>query len=367
MTKKVKKKGFKRFFLGLAIYAVVFLGLAFWGLSEFWSFIDAYELSRPKNAIEPYVQQLTREQIAAGDTALLDRIDQNIQDADACKRFIVESLTKEITYAQNISESSDSQLVYMLLHSGKAIGKVTLKMEVADKYGFTPWKVAGQSFDFSYLLGSKATITVPHDFTVYANGTALDSSYITQDNIPYEALKGYYEDYQPPYMVTYTVDPILGDIVLTTKDRNGSDVTVDENTDLTVYMNNCTDSQLQATDKLLDAFLRSYVAFTSNYGGKENTNNNYKDLLEYLVPEGDMAKRMYQALDGLGWARNTQSTITETQVHHTVSLGGGRYLCDVTYTVESKLYRDDPVTVNNAKIIMAEVGGKLYVESLLVY
>lgn len=367
MAKNMKKKGFKRFFLCLLIYVVVFSGLVVWGLTEFWSFIDAYEVSRPSNAIEPFIQQLTKEQIAAGDPALLERIDHNIQSADACKQFILDSLTQDITYAQNVSESTDSQLVYMLLHGGKAIGKVTLKTDAADQYGFTPWKVAGTSYDFSYLIGSKASITVPHDFTVYCNGVALDSSYITQDNIPYPELKDYYRDHKPPYMVTYTVDPILGEILLTTKDRDGNDVTVDENTDLTVYMNNCSNTEQQAIDRLLKAFLHSYVAFTSNQGGKENTSTNYKDLLTYLVPEGDMAKRMYQALDGLGWARNTNSSITDIRQNRTVALGDGRYLCDVTYTVESQLYRDDPVTVNNAKIIMVELSGKLYVESLLVY
>ncbi len=365
MAKTVKKKGFKRFFLGLTIYAVVFLGLAFWGLSEFWSFIDAYEVSRPKNAIAPYVEQLTKEQIAGGDQELLAQIDHNIQNEDACKEFIAGSLTGELTYAQNISESSDTQLVYMLLHDGKAIGKVTLKTEAADKYGFTPWKVTSQSFDFSYLLGQQASITVPDGFTVYANGTQLDSSYVTQDNIQYEELKRYYKDYQPPYMVTYTVEPILGDIQLTVKDRSGNDVTVDETTDLTVYINNCTESEEKAVHGLLSPFLRSYVAFTSNDG--DNTSSNYEDLLEHLVPGGDMAKRMYQALDGMGWARNTNSSITDTKINRTVNLGGGRFLCDVTYTVESQLYRDDPITVNNAKIIMVEMNGKLYVESLLVY
>ena len=195
MAKQPKKKGFKRFFLGLLIFAVVFSCLAVWGLTEFWSFIEAYELSRPKNTIDPYVQQLTKEQIAAKDSVLLGQIDLNIQSEDACRQFILDSLTEDITYAQNISASDDTKLVYMLLHSGKPIGKVTLRPEETDKYGFTPWAVSDTSFDFSYLLGSKATITVPHDFTVYANGTALDSSYITQDNIPYELLKNYYKDY----------------------------------------------------------------------------------------------------------------------------------------------------------------------------
>lgn len=367
MAKHTKKKGFKRFFLCLLIFSVVFSGLAVWGLTEFWSFIDAYELSRPKNAIAPYVQQLTKEQIAQGDTALLDQIDHNIQSEDACKQYILSSLTEDITYAQNVSETTDTQMVYMLLHSGKPIGKVTLKMLEADPYGFTPWAVADTSFDFSYLVGSSATVTVPHDFTVYANGVALDTSYITQDKIPYDALKDYYKDYQPPYMVTYTVDPILGEIQLTTKDASRNDVTIDETTDLTQYMNNCTETELKAINDLMAPFLRSYVAFTSNEGGKENSRNNYNRLTKYLVSGGDMAERMYNALDGLYWAKDSGSVIQETYLNHAVNLGGGRYLCDVTYIVEAEVYRDDPITVNDVKIIWVQTEKGLRVESLLVY
>lgn len=367
MAKNMKKKGFKRFFLCLLIYVVVFSGLAVWGLTEFWHFIDAYEVSRPRNTIEPFVQQLTKDQIAAGDTALLEQIDHNIQSEDACKQFIADSLTQDITYAQNVSESTDSQLVYMLLHGSKAIGKVTLKTDAADKYGFTPWEVTGVSYDFSYLIGSEASITVPHDFTVFCNGVALDSSYITQDNIPYTELKDYYKDHKPPYMVTYTVDPILGDIQLTTKDSNGNDVTVDENTDLSQYIDNCTQDQLKDINDLLNPFLTSYVAFTSNLGGKDNSRGNYNRLAVYLVPNGDMADRMFNALDGLYWAPDSGSVIKETRLNRAVDLGDGKYLCDATYIVEAKIYRDDPITVNNVKIIMAEVNGKLYVESLLVY
>lgn len=367
MNKKTKKKGFKRFFLGLLIFAVIFSGLAFWGLTEFWNYIEAYELSRPKNTIDPFVLQLTKDQIAGSNADLLSQIDHNIQSEDACKQFILQSLTEDITYAQNISESNDTKLVYMLLHDNKPIGKVTLKPQEADKYGFTPWAVAEQSFDFSYLVGSKVTVTVPHDFTVYANGVALDSSYITQDNIQYDELKDYYKDYKPPYMVTYSVDPILGDITLSFQDRSGSDVTLDENTDLAVYMNNCTESEETAISNLLTPFLRSYVAFTSNQGGKENSRNNYRDLTKYLVSGGDMADRMYNALDGLSWAKDSGSEIIETYTNHIVNLGNNRYLCDVTYIVEAEIYRDDPITVNDVKIIMVKTNSGLRVESLLVY
>lgn len=367
MAKQLKKKGFKRFFLGLGIYSVVFLVLAFAGLAVFWNFIDAYELSRPKNAIAPYVEQLTKEQIAAADTELLAKIDHNIQSEEACREFIAASLTKDVTYAQNVTETTDTKMVYMLLCNGKAIGKVTLGAADTGKFGFTPWKVTDESFDFSHLLGSAATITVPNDFTVYANGVALDSSYITQDNIQYEELKSYYSDYQPPYMVTYTVEPILGEILLTTEDRSGNAVTLEEDTDLTEFMDNCTEQQLAAVDGLLEPFLRSYVAYTSSAGGNWNAMNNYKDLEQYLAPEGDMAERMYSALDGLSWGRDTGSALREIQIHHTVDLGSGHYLCDLSYTVEAVVYKDDPFTVNNVKLILVETENGLLVESLMVY
>lgn len=367
MANQLKKKGFKRFFLGLGIYAVVFLALAAAGLAVFWNFIEAYELSRPKNAITPYVEQLTKEYIAKQDTALIGKIDHNIQSKDAIKAYIASSLEKDISYAQNVAESTDSRLVYMLMHNGKAIGKVILEQQSAGDFGFTPWKVTDDSFDFSYLLGSEASITVPHDFTVYVGDTALDSSYITQDNIPYDALKSYYKDYKLPYMVTYTVSPILGEIQFTTKDRNGNPVTLSEDADLTVYMDNCTEQEEKAVTDLMTPFLHSYVAYTSSAGGNWNAGNNYYNLSFYLAPGSIMQDRMYSALDGLSWGRDTGSAITDIQIHHIVNMGDRRYLCDVTYIVQAQVYRDDPITVNNAQVILTETEQGLLVESLMVY
>jgi hypothetical protein len=72
-------------------------------------------------------------------------------------------------------------------------------------------------------------------------------------------------------------------------------------------------------------------------------------------------------LDGLSWGRDTGSAITDIQIHHTVNMGDRRYLCDVTYTVLAVVYRDDPITINNAQVILTETEQGLLVESLLVY
>ena len=51
------------FLVGLLIYALVFLVVAGIGLVLLWNYIDAYEQSRPKLAIDAYMDALTVEHI----------------------------------------------------------------------------------------------------------------------------------------------------------------------------------------------------------------------------------------------------------------------------------------------------------------
>ena len=54
-----KKTAISRFAKGMLIYAAVFLLVAAAGLAVLWDFVEAYESSRPKTAIEAYMQNLT--------------------------------------------------------------------------------------------------------------------------------------------------------------------------------------------------------------------------------------------------------------------------------------------------------------------
>mgnify|MGYP007111732014 CR=1 FL=1 len=55
------RKGASKFAIAMIIYAFVFLLLAGAGLSFFWDYMVAYEASRPKIAINAYMQGLTEE------------------------------------------------------------------------------------------------------------------------------------------------------------------------------------------------------------------------------------------------------------------------------------------------------------------
>ena len=55
---KVKKPRWGLFFFFMFLYAVAFLGGAFYGLKYLWNYLDAYEQSRPKLALNYYMENL---------------------------------------------------------------------------------------------------------------------------------------------------------------------------------------------------------------------------------------------------------------------------------------------------------------------
>ena len=78
MSKKNKRK-IGAFWKVLIIFAEVFLIATVIGLLFFWDFIEAYEASRPQNAIVAFMNELTPEKISGKDTKTLAAIDPHIR------------------------------------------------------------------------------------------------------------------------------------------------------------------------------------------------------------------------------------------------------------------------------------------------
>lgn len=365
MVKKTKKRSILKFSIGMAVYAVVFLVAAALGLNKFWDYIAAYEASRPENTMEAYMQQVDADYLCrGGEGQILAAVDQNIQSADQVRAYILSTLTGEIRYAQKMSESTDTQQVYMVMCGKQAICKVTLTAQAADEYGFTPWTVTGEDFDLSYIKTSTLSITVPSDYPVYLGDVQLSSSYITRENIPYPTISQYYTDYTPPYMVTYTSGAFLGELHFRVTDPSGQEVTIGSDTDMTAFINNCTEEQISQMDPLVQSYLKRYVDFLSCAGN--NPEANYQKLREVLVPDCDLEHRFRDAVRGLTWISDRKSTISSTVFNHWVDLGDGKFLCDVTYEVDTKLHDGMAHEVTTLHLIITETAKGLKVEIMTI-
>lgn len=362
---KKKKRSFGWFILGMVIYAVVFLTAAFFGLRYLWDYMEAYENARPKYALNDYMESLTDDHICDMAQSLIDQIDHNIQSEEECRAVIKETISGGVTYAKKSAECTDTRQVYVLRSGKQVIGQFAIEAQAADEYGFTPWTFAEESFDFSFLIGESVSMTAPDNYIVSANGHQLGSEYITVDNIHYEYLEEYYEEYDLPHQVTYEAGPILGELELTVADADGNPVVLSEDADESLFFHNCTAEETEKLDEFTAEYVERYVAFT---GSNKNTRNGtYKELLNYVVSSSDLASRLNAALDGLQFGQSKGDEIVSITANHQVRLEEGTYLCDITYEVDTTGKKGVVRTTTNAKLIIVETRGGLKVESMNIY
>lgn len=355
----------KRFVIGMVIYAVVFLAIAGAGLTIFWNFIEAYEQSRPMNAVKAYVASVTEQDFCDGSEELLNQLDKHVQNKDEACKVICDSVTEPLTYAKKSGESTEDRQVYVLRSGRQVIGQFAIEAGEADKFGFRKWSVTETSFDFSHLLGESVSITVPEEYRVRINGAVLDENYITASGIEYTALEEFYDDYDLPEMVTYTASGFLGNMEMETLDPEGNLVTITEDMDMNSLLPVCDQTIGDQIDSLTRNFLYHYVVFTSGVSG--SVSYNYVQVIKYLVPNGDLAKRLATAIDGLQYAQSWGDTLKDITINRMLDIGENRYMCDVTYNVETYAKVGLINTENKLKLIFTETEYGLRIEAMTRY
>ncbi len=362
--KKKKKKNNKRFAFGMILYAVIFLMAAFFGLRFLWSWAEAYEASRPNNTVNAYMEALTREHIVDGCQSLIDQIDHNLQSEEACREILLQELSGGVRHAKKSKECTDTRLVYVLRAGSKVVGEFAIEANAPDKFGFTTWDLAEESFDMSYMLGQAQTVTAPDVCDVSVNGVVLDESYITVDNIPYEDIKEYYKDYDLPSQVTYEAGPLLGQFQMTVTDSEGTVLTFDENTDWSRFYYNCTEQETKDLDEFVELFLEKYVDFT---GSNKNTRHTtYSALIKHVVSDCDLAKRLKAAIAGLQFGQSKGDEIVDIDTHLRIRLDD-KFLVDMTYQVDTTGKEGVVRTTTNARLLIVSTEKGMKVESIIIY
>jgi len=361
-----KKTAFSRFAKGMLIYAAVFLLVAAAGLAVLWDFMEAYESSRPKTAIDAYMQNLTEEHICDLSQEVIDRVDHNIQPEQQARAYIMDAVG-EITCAKKVKECTADRQVFVIRSGATVIGEFSITTGEEGKYGFMPWNLEKESFDISTLnlFGSEYQVTVPSDHTVTVNGFPLDDTYITNPKVPYEPIEDYYDTYDIPYRVTYAVQPVFGemDVVITAPD--GSEATFDENTDWTPYFHNCTEEEREALDVFMQEYVERYTSFTGSSSGSRYVY--YRRLIEYVVPETDFADRLWEAIEGLAFGQTQGNKVVSVTTHHQVRLAEDTYFADVTYEVDTIGYKGTVRTTTNAQVVIKRTDAGWKAESMSVY
>ena len=370
MAKKHRKQKGMGFAIFMVVYAVLGIAGICFGLKWFWGCIAAYEASRPHGTIDAYMATVTKDRIVEDCDVVIEKADFNIQSEDACYDYLMDALQGEITYARKASACTDTEQTYILRTGDRVIGSFTIAAEQEDKYGFTPWVLREEKFDLSDLMGTETiSVTVPQGYGVWVNGVQLDESYIVEEERrEFAVLKEFYKSYELPQLVlqTYEAGPFLNaEFEMEVYDEEGRPFVMDENFDENSLIEMKDMEKVQQLDKFLDKFIDIYVVFAGC--ANDNRYANYNKVIQYVVPESDLAQRMYDALEGMQFAQSRGDEVADIQVHHYVQLEEGKYLCDVTYKVNTTGHEGVVQTTTNCKFILVESGGKLLVESMIGY
>lgn len=359
--RKERKHPFVR---GMVIYAVVFLAVLAAGLAVFWDFMESYEASRPKNTMDAFVEQLTAEQMYDYAAGFVAELDGNLQDREEICRVVAENMTEKISYAKKSSECTEDRQVYVLRSGSREIGQVAITAGEPDVYGARVWSVSEMEFRFPHLVGSGATITVPEGYTVSVSGTRLDGNYVSEENIPYPALAEFQGQFDMPELMTYQVGSYLGTCEFTVTDHNGQIVAVTEDMNWDPVIQTCTEEEEAELETLALDFVQKYVTFT---GSRKNVQSHYSKLAKLMVSGGDLAQRLMKAIDGMQYAQSAGDSVVDFQVNQCVRISEERYMCDVTYVLQTITKNGTVEADINMKIVFLETQQGLKVEAIANY
>lgn len=365
-VRRRKRRTSRIFPLFLVLYSCIALVAMFFGIQYLHGYLQNYERSLPYNTTDAYMQSLSADHICDKASSLLSQIDSAVQtDAEAISEMKA-ALTDPFTCTKSIKLSTDNKLVYHVRCGSQIVGSFEMEQTPVNEQGFSTWAITKETYDLSYLLKDGFSFTVPHNATVTANGKTLSDKSITVSGILYKELEVFYRDhpeYQLPTLTTYQIGKHLGEISLDIRDFQNNPL--DPEADHVTFLGNCTSNEHDEIDVITENFITSYIHFTSQ------TNNdlegNLAKLCNYIVPKGALEQRMRDAMRGLSWVTDRKVSIKSIETNYCLNVGNGRYLCNITYVVDTNDISGQIQSVCEVMVAYVMTDDGLKAESMLNY
>ncbi len=342
----------------MLLYALVFLALLPALLRPLWRYLAAYEQSGPDKAMERYLESLDEEKIRALSADFLEGLELRWQTGEQAFEAVKKAMSGELRYTLKSSDVDLRHASYNIRSAERLLGTVSIARGEDPRFGFAPWAVESESYDFSWLLGGDE-ITVPEDWTVRCNGVTLGEEDRVGEPIPYELLAELYGDerFALPVQVTYRVEGVVGEAPLTLWDREGREVPRDAERSEFELLANCGGDERERIAALLDGFLQRYIDCLSN--ASRNVQGNYNALKPYIVSGSDIDRRVRDNMEGQAWAHSGGDTVTARDDLLMMDLGGGYYLAVLDYTLDTVGNRGHVESVNRVMVLMSDTADGL--------
>ena len=338
-----RRNSSRRFVLGMLVYALAFVVFLAIGLRIFWGYIDSYEKSQPKHAIDAYVESFDSEHIRALSADFVASLDHRIQSEEDAYALIESLFKGELRYSKNSVESTDDRLVYAIFSDKRMLG--TMVLSSSGSGVDTVWTVSDESFEFTDLLNSEE-ILAPSEWQISCNGKLLDKDFITETDIRYPSMEEAYDyGFELPMLVRYEIGNYIGEAEIVALDADGNEAQLQDDPAAYTLSDRCTADERERMEDFTRRFLPLYIAFMSNTN--HNAYDNYARIHPYLLAGSDLESRFYNAIGGQTYSHSKGDYLHDVVVHGVFRLDNGSFLIDVDYMVD---------TTGNAGTIENEAG-----------
>lgn len=361
MIKPYREKS--NFGTGLIIYVLIFLILTVTGLIFFYDWLEAYETTRPYNAVKTYEEALHANGLTEGALASLTGVDRKLQN-DSSIAVYAKDLLADATLVRSLAKSTADRQVYSVRAEGADVGTVAFRPEGEKKFNFRAYVPAEEDYDFS-ALAETVSLQVPENYTVSVNGVPLDASYLTDSGIRYSTLRDYYDEYTSlPTLVSYTSGGILGTPEMTVTDASGKPVPAEELTEAH-FLDTCTAQDRSRLSDFARDFVFNYVQFTADVGGGHYMY--YNQVRQMITSDSPLLDRMAQSLGSFGYTTTRSCNIVADSVNICCPFGKAVYLVDYSYTTKTVGSGDAVEDSRNVRLVVEDNAGTLLVKEMTYY
>ena len=330
--KERKKSKWLKFILGMVIYAIVVLLAASVALKLLWDFAAEYEIELPSYKMNEYVSSLNETHVRKISEDFISSLDRNIQSREDAFAVIWKAFVPGVRYRQIATGDGGNTVTYMVYNKDHDLGRVTL-VKNGEGLGRKTWSVSEEEYDFSYLKNTERFI-VPNHWVVRCGDRRLGVQYIIDPRVEYAFLHELYgKEISMPYLAEYEISNYIGDANVRFFDPNGEEQARFTYTDGREQITRVSGASRNNFINFAENFVPLYVDCLSNV--TKSANLNYQRIRSYLVPNGDLDKRLKGATPGQVFSQTYGIDRSDVRVHDIFNLGNEYYIIDLSYSTVS--------------------------------
>ena len=327
-----KKSKWLSFILGMVIYAIAVLLAASVALKLLWDFAAEYEIELPSYKMNEYVSSLNETHVRKISEDFISSLDRNIQSREDAFAVIWKAFVPGVRYRQISTEDGGNTVTYMVYNKDHDLGRVTL-VKNGEGLGRKTWSVSEEEYDFSYLKNTERFI-VPNHWVVRCGDRRLGVQYIIDPRVEYAFLHELYgKEISMPYLAEYEISNYIGDANVRFFDPNGEEQARFTYTDGREQITRVSGASRNNFINFAENFVPLYVDCLSNV--TKSANLNYQRIRSYLVPNGDLDKRLKGATPGQVFSQTYGIDRSDVRVHDIFNLGNEYYIIDLSYSTVS--------------------------------